>query len=615
LIKSCARTLAVLIVGAGLGAAAADPAPQPRTALAMQGEPRFPNGFDHLDYVDPNAPKGGTLIEARIGSFDNLNRLIINGTSDPRLPWTYDQLMVRSENEPYTVYALVAESATMPDDRSWIEFAIDPRAKFSDGSPVTADDVIFGFETLKRAGRPFFRDSYSRVVRVDRIDDRHVRFTLGASRRRETSMSLAQMPVLSKRYWEGRDFGHPTLDPAISSGPYRIAAVDPGRSITYERRTDYWAKDLPVNLGLYNFDTIREDYYRDDNIALEAFKAGAYNLRQEYDATKWLTGYAFPAAKDGRVIRADVPEHRIDSMRALMFNLRRPIFADRRVREALTLAFDFDWMNRVLFGGSFHRIDSYFPNSDLAASGLPSQGELALLEPFRAELPPEIFGPAFEAPRTDGSGDVGLRPNLRKAMALLQAAGWVVRDGKLVDGRTGKPFAFEILLSDPHEERIALPYARALRRLGIAASVRTLDLPQFIQRRVQFDFDMIADYWDQTPSPVTEPMIYWASSGADARGSRNYPGIKSAAVDALTAAIAQADDRPQLLDSARALDRVMTWSYFTIPLYYLGVDHVAYWRPICRPAPTPGWGVVVEAWYADPKGCPTDPAPSGPTIQ
>ncbi|HEX4508007.1 MAG TPA: extracellular solute-binding protein, partial [Alphaproteobacteria bacterium] len=502
--------------------------PQPRTAISMQGEPLYPPDFRHLDYVDPDAPKGGTLIEARIGSFDSVNRWIILGTANDRIYLTYDRLMYRAENEPYTLYALVAETITVPDDRSWVEYAIDPRARFSDGSPITSDDLIFSYETLRRWGRPYYRDSYSNVAEVKRIDDRHVRFIFGPGFRRETVMSLSQMLVMSKAWWQGRDFSRPGLEVPVTSGPYRIAAIDPGRSITYRRRDDYWARDLPINVGQYNFDTIREDYYRDDNVALEAFKAGAYNFRLEQDATKWMTGYEFPARLDGRAVLEDIPEQRIDSMRALIFNLRRPFFADRRVREALNLAFDFEWMNRVLFRGSFRRIESYFPNSDLAASGDPSPGELALLKPFGNALPPEVFGPAFNAPTTDGSGDEGLRPNLRRAMGLLTAAGWVVRDGRLVDGRTGAPFAFEILLHDPHDERMALPYARALRRIGIAATVRTLDEPQYIQRRSQFDFDMILDQWDQTPSPVTEPQIYWSSQEADARGSRNYAGIKSA---------------------------------------------------------------------------------------
>jgi microcin C transport system substrate-binding protein len=589
--------------------ARADSEPQPRTALAMQGEPRFPNGFPHLDYVDPNAPKGGTLIQARIGSFDSTNRWIITGTYNADLTLTYDQLMQRTQNEPYTLYGLVAQTATVPEDRSWIEFALDPRAKFSDGAPITAEDVIFTYETLRRWGRPFYRNSYANVAEARRIDDRHVRFILGPGYQRETVMSLAQMPALSKAYWQGREFNRPSLDIPVTSGPYRIAAIDPGRSITFQRRDDYWAKDLPVNIGLYNFDTIRDDYYRDDNVALEAFKAGAFNFRVETDATKWMTGYVFPAMKDGRALREDIPEARVDWMRGLIFNLRRPLFADRRVRQALGLAFDFEWMNRALFRGAFRRIESYFPNSEFAASGTPSAGELALLEPFRAELPPEVFGPAFQAPKTDGAGDEGLRPNLRHAMSLLEQSGWLIRDGRLVDGKSGAPFKFEILLHDPHDERMALPFARALKRLGIQAVVRTIDEPQYIQRRSQFDFDMILDQWVQNPSPVTEPAIYWNSRGADARGSRNYPGIKSAAVDALTGAISNARDHRQLIDTVRALDRVMSWGYYAIPLYYLGVDHVAYWRPLCHPAIIPGWGLVVEAWYAD-SGCAAPPFPA-----
>jgi microcin C transport system substrate-binding protein len=601
----CAALVAAFLAlpwGAG-----ASQEPQPRYAISMQGEPRYPPDFKHVDYVDPDAPKGGTLIEAKIGSFDSVNRWIILGTTNDRIGLTYDRLMQRAENEPYTLYALVAESITVADDRSWVEYAVDPRAKFSDGSPITTGDLIFSYETLRRTGRPFYRDSYRHVAEVKRIDDRHVRFIFGPDFRRETVMSLSQMPVLSKSWWQGRDFNRPSLEVPVTSGPYGIAAIDPGRSMTYRRRDDYWAKDLPINVGHYNFDIIREDYYRDDNVSLEAFKAGAYNFRLETDATKWMTGYDFPAMRDGRAVREDIPEQRIDWMRGLIFNLRRPRFADRRVREALDLAFDFEWMNRALFRDSFLRIQSYFPNSDMAARGEPSPGELALLEPFRKELPAEVFGPAWAAPTTDGSGDEGLRPNLRRAMGLLEAAGWTVRDGKLVDGKTGTPFAFEILLHDPHDERMALPFARALKRLGIAATVRTIDEPQYIQRRSQFDFDMILDNWIQTPSPVSEPQIYWSSREADAKGSRNYPGIKSPAVDALTAAVIDAKDRAELLDRLHALDRVMTWNYYSIPLYYMGVDHVAYWRPLCHPEAVPSWGLVFEDWYAKPDGCHAGP--------
>jgi microcin C transport system substrate-binding protein len=595
--------VATLLFAASPTLAAQDP--QPRYALSMQGEPLYPPDFAHVDYVDADAPKGGIFIERVIGSFDTINPWIIGGTYDQRLHLTYDRLMQRGENEPYTVYPLVASSVTVPDDRSWVEFALDPRAKFSDGVPITADDVIFSYETLRRWGRPFYRNAYGRVTEARRIDDHHVRLILGQGDQRETVMNLAQMPVLAKHYWEGREFNRPTLDIPVTSGPYRIATIDPGRSVTYQRRPDYWARDLPINVGQYNFDTVREDYYRDDNVALEAFKAGAYNFRWEFDATKWMTGYNFPAVADGRVVIEDLPEQRVDWMRALMFNLRKPMFADRRVREALNLAFDFEWMNRVLFRNSFHRIQSYFPNSELASGGTPSEGELGLLAPFKDQLPPEVFGPAFHSRATNGSGDEGLRPNLRRAMGLLDAAGWVIRDGRLVNDKTGAPFAFEILLHDPHDERMALPFARALKRIGIYATVRTIDEPQYIQRRGQFDFDMILDQWVQTPSPVTEPLIYWGSKAADVKGSRNYPGIKSPAVDALAGAIADAKDRNQLLDRAHALDRVMSWSYYVIPLYYLGVDHVAYWRPLCHPKMVPSWGLVFETWYSKADGCPT----------
>ena len=601
------RYLAFLAVLIGLATPsfAEEAAPQPRHALAMQGEPRYPADFAHLDYVRADAPKGGTLIEARAGTFDNVNPWILTASApEDRLYFSYDRLMIRAYNEPYTVYGLVAETATVPDDRSWIEFALNENARFNDGVPVTADDVIFSFETLKKWGRANQRRVYSLVSEVRRIDDHRIRFVLGPNHDRETVMILAIMPVFAKHYWQGREFNTPTIEPPVTSGPYRLAKVDPGRSLTFERVRDYWGKDLPINVGLYNFDAIRVDFYRDDNIALEAFKAGAFNFRREMDTTKWLTGYDFPAIKDGRVTREVLPERRVDNTRGLIFNTRRPLFADRRVREALSYAFDFEWMNRALMGGMFRRINSYFPNSELVPEGPPNTNELALLEPFRNELPPEVFGPAYRPPETDGSGDVGLRPNLRKAMALLESAGWVVRDGQLVGDKTGKPFRFEILLQDPHDARIALPYAQALRRLGIAASVRVLDLTQYVGRRAQFDFDMIMDRWILTMSPGVEQMVYWGSKAADTPGSLNYAGVKSPAIDALASSIAAAPTRADMLDRVHALDRALTWGHYMIPLYYLGVDLVAYWQPICRPEVTPSWGLVFETWYAAPNGCP-----------
>ena len=445
---------------------------------------------------------------------------------------------------------------------------------------------------------------FGQISRAVVLDPLTIRFDFKV-RTREMPFIAGAIPVFSHKWGMKPDGSHIPFDQLafqkpIASGPYLIEQYDNGRTLTLKRDPAYWGNTLPVRVGTFNFERITYKLYSDGVARLEAFKAGAYNFRQEWDATKWMTGYDFPAIKDGRAIREDIHEAVIDRMQALIFNLRRPLFTDAKVRQALGLALDFEWMNRALFRGSFHRIESYFPNSEFAARGTPSAGELALLEPFREQLPSEVFGPAFVAPQTDGSGDEGLRPNLRKAMALLQQAGWVVRDGKLVNGVTGAPFAFEILLNDPHDERLALPFARALKRLGIDARVKTIDPPQYIQRRSQFDFDMILDLWDQTPSPVTEPSIYWGSRDADAKGSRNYPGIRSQAVDALAASVADAKDRPELLDRMHALDRVMSWGYYTIPLYYLGTYHVAYWRPVCHPKTTPSWGLVFEDWYADP---------------
>ncbi|UEM21247.1 extracellular solute-binding protein [Skermanella mucosa] len=598
------RLLAVLLVPAFLaaapaaGLAAADEA-RPAHAIAMHGDPRYPAGFDHFDYADPAAPKGGVFRNAAGGTFDTLNPFIVRGRAALGLGYVTESLMQRSWDEPFSLYGLIAESVTVPEDRSWVEFTLNPSARWHDGVPITPADVLFSWRTLRDHGRPNHRSYYARVSHAARTGERSVRFTFAQGTGdidREMALIMGLMPILPEHYWKDREFDRTTLEPPLGSGPYRVARFEPGRSIAYERVPDYWGRDLGVNRGQYNFDEIRYDYYRDDSVALEAFKAGAYDFRRETDPAKWATGYDFPAARDGRVTLERLPHGRPEPMRGLIFNTRRPAFADPKVREALGYALDFDWINRTLFHGAYRRTASYYPNSELAAAGPPGPAELAVMEPLRRHLPAEAFGPAYTPPATDGSGPAGLRANLRRGQELLAEAGWTVRDGRLVDAG-GAPLEFEILLVSPGDEKVALEYARALRRIGVSARVRTVDSAQYQARLESFDFDMTLNRWTSTLSPGNEQLFYWGSDAAGQEGSRNYAGIRSPAVDALARGLGTARDRADLVARVRALDRALTWGHYAVPLYHLPDDRVAYWSRLRRPAVTPVYGMVIDAWW------------------
>jgi microcin C transport system substrate-binding protein len=568
----------------------------------MHGEPRYAADFSHFDYADPAAPQGGVFRNAATGTFDTLNPFIVRGRAALGLGYVTESLMQRSWDEPFSLYGLIAESITVPDDRSWVEFTVRPQARWHDGVPITPADVLFSWRTLRDHGRPNHRSYYRKVAHAEQTAERTVRFTFAAPEDheipddREMPLIMGLMPILPEHAWRGRDFDRTTLEPPLGSGPYRVARFEPGRTIAYERVPDYWGRDLPVNRGQYNFGEIRYDYYRDDGVALEAFKAGAYDFRRETDPTKWATGYDFPAARDGSVKLERLPHGRPEPMRAMIFNTRRPQFADRTVRDALSYALDFEWMNRTLFHGAYRRTASYYPNSELAASGPPGSAELAVLEPLRDNLPPEVFGPAYVPPATDGSGPSGLRANLRKAQEMLASAGWTVRDGHLRNAQ-GTTFEFEILLVSSSDEKVALEFARALQRLGVTAKVRTVDSAQYQARLESFDFDMTLNRWTSTLSPGNEQLYYWGSAAADWQGSRNYAGIRSPAVDALAESLAAAVDRDDLIARVRALDRALTWGHYVVPLYHLTADHVAYWSRLKRPAVTPVYGMVIDAWW------------------
>lgn len=573
------------------------PLPGHAQGLAMHGDPKYGPGFTHLDYANPDAPRGGTLRQAAIGTFDNLNPFAIKGKAAEGLSLVYDRLMARVWDEPFTMYPLIAEKAEVAEDRSSVTFHLNPAARFDDGSPVTAQDVLFSFETLRDHGRPNMRRIYRLVDETKIIDEHTIYFHFGEGHDRETVMILAMMPVLSQAWWQGREFDSTLLEAPLSNGPYRIAEIDPGRRIVYERVDNYWGRDLPVNAGHFNFDRVVYDYYRDDTVAFEAFKTGNFDLRRELNAGKWATTYDFPAVKSGEVKAEALPHGRPERVRSLIFNTRRPPFDDIKVREALSLVLDFEWINTNLFHGQYRRITSFFPNAALAASGTPDAAELALLEPWKDQLPATVFGAAWQPPA--GGDQAAQRVNLRRADELLKQAGWIVKDGKRVNEKTGAPFKFEILLDSPEDEKVALSFVGSLGRLGIDAHVRVLDTAAFRGRINEYDFDMMIYHWINSLSPGTEQMLYWSCESAKQPARWNYPGICSPAVDALAQGIANAKDYAALTAHARALDRILTWNYYVIPLYYAGRDYVAYRSFIRHPETTPLYGMVIETWWAE----------------
>ena len=588
-----AAAACVALAVAGAGSQAAE-----RHGIAMHGSPKYGPDFQHLDYVNPQAPKGGELRRAATGTFDNLNPFIIKGVMAAGRHHVFESLLKRTWDEPFSLYGLIAESIDEPDDRSSIAFTLRPEARFHDGSPITVDDVIFSWETLKAQGRPNHRLYYNKVREIERPDARTVRFLFDTETPdRELPLILGLMPIVSKAYYTETTFEETTLTPPLGSGPYQIESVDAGRSVVYRRDPDYWGWHLPINRGQHNVDVIRYDYYRDDEVMMEAFRAGEYDLRLERSASRWATGYDFPAVEDGRVKLEQLPHGRPSGMFALVFNTRRDAFADRQVRHALSHAFDFDWVNRALLQGAYVRTNAIFDNSELGFRGLPEGGELALLEPHRAGLPPEVFDTVYRAPAVEG----GLRRNLAHARRLLADAGWTVRDGALRRAEDGLPLAFEILLVNPGNEKIALAFIRNLERLGVDAKVRTVDTAQYQYRRNVYDFDMIVYRWGMSLSPGNEQAFYWGIEAADEEGTRNYPGIREPAVGDLIARMTQARDREDFVDTIRAMDRVLMWGHYVIPLYHLNDDRYAYWDKFGRPEAIPVYGAVLDTWWIDPE--------------
>ena len=588
---------AALALASAAGVRAADPRVTESHGLSMYGNLKYGPGFKRFDYVNPDAPKGGDVRLAAIGTFDSLNPFILKGVPAAGIGQLFETLTVASSDEPFAEYGLIAESVEVPADRSWVAFTLRPEARFQDGSPITAEDVIWTFQALKTKGHPFYRSYYAQVLKAEALGLRKVKFSFGPGDNRELPLIAGQMPVLSRAYWSKHDFEKTTLEAPLGSGPYRVESVDAGRSVVYRRVKDYWGAKLPVRVGQNNFDTIRYDYYRDSTVALEAFKAGQYDFRQENGAKNWATAYNVSAVTQGLVKKEEIPNQVPTGMQAYVFNTRRPIFQDRRVRQALGYPFDFEWTNKNLFYGAYARTKSYFSNSELGSSGLPGPEELKVLEPFRSRIPAEVFTKEYQPPVTDGSGDI--RANLREALGLLKEAGWVVQGQKLVNARTGEPMQFEILLADPSFERITLPFAKNLERLGVAARVRTVDTAQYQNRVDNFDFDMTVVVWAESLSPGNEQTDSWTSERASIPGSRNLAGIRDPVVDKLVELVISASDRQSLISRTRALDRVLLWGFYAIPHWHIQSFRVVYWDKFDRPRISPKYALGFETWWMD----------------
>ena len=592
--------VATLVGPNGVARADATGTDGPVHALAVFGEPKYGPDFAHFDYASPDAVPGGRAVLWGGYTFDSLNPFILKGQPAFGVEGNvFDTLTVRSLDEPFAVYGLLAESIAVPPDRGSVTFRLRPEARWHDGEPVTAEDVVWTYRTIMSEGHPKFRSYYADVESAEALDERTVRFDFREGSGRELPLVIGQLAVLPKHHWEGREFASGTLEPPLGSGPYRVGRVDTGRSVALERVEDYWGRELAVNVGRDNFGTLRYDYYRDSTVIFEAFKAGDIDIHVEYISKNWATGYDFPALAEGRVIREEIPDRSIPTIQGVIFNLRKPKYADPRVREALGLAFDFEWMNENLFFGAYARMDSYFQNSEMRAGGLPEGLEREVLESLGDAVPPAVFTEAFEQPETDGSGN--LRANYREALALFREAGWEVRGGKMTNVETGEVFEMEWLIRQQGLERIALAWAKALERLGIRLAPRIVDSAQFEKRLEDFDFDVTTQLWLQTRSPGREQFDYWHSSHADERGSRNVMGVADPAVDALVERLGRVESREEQVAVARALDRVLLHGRYALLQYYSPVRRLAWWDRFVRPETLPVDELGIDFWWVRPE--------------
>jgi microcin C transport system substrate-binding protein len=556
---------------------------------------KYAAGFDHFDYVNPDAPKRGTVKLAGNGTFDSVNPFILKGVKAPDVGMIFDTLMVASQDEPQSMYGLIAQTADVAADKSSVVFTLNKAAKFHDGSAIAADDVVFSFKTLKEKGDPTYRIIFAPIASVEKLGSDKVKFTFTDKTNREAPLIAASLPVISKAYYSKVAFDKTTFDSPLGSGAYKIAAVDAGRSITYERVTDYWAENLPVNRGQHNFDIIRYDMYRDENVTLEAFKSGQFDFRQEYIARNWATAYDHPAVKDGRIVKRNVPDLRPQGMQSFVFNTRKEKFSDRRVREAITLAMDYEWLNKTIFYNAYVRNKSFFGNTDFEAKDTPSAGEMKILAPFKNQLSPALFERVYAPPVTDGSGNP--RENLLRAQTLLDEAGWEVKDGKRMNAK-GEVLSIEFMLRQPTMERVIGPMRKNLERLGIVSSMRIVDDSQYQKRVDEADFDMVSIWINRGLFyPGNEQMALWHSSQADVKGGNNLAGLKNSAVDAALAALINAKGKDDLVAAGRALDRVLLWENVVIPNWQSASIRIAYWDRFGIPAKIPKYNLGFESWW------------------
>jgi microcin C transport system substrate-binding protein len=564
----------------------------------MSGEPKYGPNFTHFDYANPDAPKGGLFRQWALGTFDSLHPFIAKGNPADGLGLIYETLVIDSEDEPFTQYGLIAEKIEWPTDRSWVIFHINPKARFQDGTPVNASDVVFSFYTLVEKGSPFYARYYANVTEAKALDRYRVKFSFSGDTNRELPMIIGQLPVLPEHCWKDRDFSLTSLDFPVGSGPYKVEKIDQGRSITYVLDDNYWGRDLPINRGRYNFKRMSYDYYKDTTVALTAFISGEYDYRLENVAKNWATAYEGPPFEQGLIKKETIKNGLPSGMQCFAMNQRREFFTDRRVRYALAHAFDFEWTNQSLFYGMYIRTDSFFENSELQADGPPTEAMLKILEPFREDLWPEVYTQDYEPPSTAGKNS--LRNNLRKALELLRDAGWEIKDGVLTHTATGEPFTFEILLVQPTYERIVLPFVTNLKKLGIQADVRVVDTSQYINRMRDFDFDMIVSLLSQSLSPGNEQRHFWHSEAADVPGTYNYCGIRNKSIDALVDLVISAESREDLVNRCKALDQALLWGHYVIPHWYSGEYHVAYTAKVKHPANLPPYNIALTYWWIDP---------------
>ncbi len=572
-------------------------AAQSQHAIAMHGDPAWGPNFSGPPYSNPSAPKGGLLVHGVVGTFDSLNPFIVKGIAAANIrSYVIESLLARGYDEPFSLYGLLADGIETDAARTYVTFSINPKARFADGRPVTPEDVIFSWELLRDRGRPNYRTYYIKATKAEKIGTRGVRFDLAGADDRELPLILGLMPVLAKHAINPDKFEDTSFEPLLGSGPYTITTVKPVESVTFKRDPNYWGRDLPINRGLWNFDQIKFDYYRDGNTHFEAFKKGNYDVRVETDPGRWQTAYDFPALRDGRVVKEEFSYGLPKGMQGLVFNTRRPVFADIRVREAVLHLYDFEWINRTYFFNLYKRTASYFDGTDLSAHGVAVNArERQLLTPFPDVVRADIMDGKWAPPVTDGSG--GDRDSLRRALALFAQASYELKGTELVHRVSGRPFTFEILTTTRDQERMALAFVRNLKRAGINAQVRSIDATQFERRRIGFDFDMMDYRWEQSLSPGNEQYFYWGSEAADQQGSRNYMGVKSPAVDAMIAAMLNATAREDFVSATRALDRVLLSGFYVIPLYYPPVQWVARWTRIAHPSRTSLFGYLPETWW------------------